>query len=138
MFYSIGVALPDRAFLRQVDCSMRPFDFRQTAALSNFFYYMSIVVTGSKIHSAVDSVRIITQGLLNDAHLFDKLLPVHRSQEAEAVDYIANGELVGGQLLVSQLYQQLDCKARFRELLLNPRQRQCQTVTLSLPKARKF
>src|SRR4030042_6524097 len=138
MCHSIVVPLPGRTFVRQVDCSMRHFDLGQTAALSNFFYYMSIAITGSKIHSAVSSVRIITQGLFNNAHRFDKLLPVHRAQEAEAVDAIANGELVGGQLLGFQLYQQFDCKARFRELLLNPRQRQCQTVTLSLPKARKF
>ena len=138
MCRSIVAAFPGRALVRQLDRFARHLAFGQPAALRYLLHDVTVAVTGGKIHLAVDAAGILTQGLLDNAHRLDELAPVHRPQKAEAADAVADGDLVGGLLLVLRLHQLLDRQAGLGEPLLNPGERQCQSGALSLQPARKF
>ena len=85
---------------------------------------MAIVVSGRKIHFAVDAAGIRAQFLFNQTHRFNELAPVHCRQKAETGDAIADRDLRGGLALGFRLNQLFDRQVRFRERLLNPGQRQ--------------
>ncbi len=73
---------------------------------------VAVAVAGREVHPAVEPARILAQRLLDDAHRLDELAPVHRAQEAQAADAVADRDLVAGLLLVFRLDQLLDREAR--------------------------
>ncbi len=112
--------------------------FGSPAALGDLLHYVTVAIPGGKIHLAVDSARILTQYLLDNAHRLDELAPVHRPQKSEAADAVADGNLIGGLLLVLRLHQLLNRQAGLGEPLLNPGERQGQSGALSLQPAGQF
>ncbi len=122
----------------QVDRHARHFAFGQSAALRHPLGCMAVAIAGGEIHPAIDAARILAQRLLDDAHGLDELAPIHRSQEPEAADAVADGDLIGGLLLVLRLDQLLDRQARFEESLLDPGQRQSQGGAPTLQTAREL
>src|SRR5438046_6025490 len=69
---------------------------------------MAVAIASAEIHPAVGSARIFTQRLLDDAHRFDELPPIHGQKEPQAADAVADGNLIGGLLLRCRLHQLLD------------------------------
>ena len=127
-----------RSLLRKLERYLRHLGFGQPAVFRGLFDDMAVAIAGCKIHPAVDSARIRTQSLFDDAHRFDEFAPVHRSQKTQAGNAVADRDLSGCLLLNFRLHHLLDCQVRLCEQLLDPRQRQCQCGTLSLQAARKF
>ena len=87
---------------------------------------VAVAVARGEIHRARRRRRILAQRLLDDAHRLDELAPVHRAEEAQAADAVADRDLVGGLLLGLRLHQLLDRQARLGEPLLDPGERQRQ------------
>ena len=112
--------------------------FGVRAALGDLLHDMAVAVTGSKIHLAIDAVRVRAQVLLDRAQRLDEGSPVHRPQETEAADTVAHGDLIGGLLLVLRLHQLLDRPPTFGKSLLDPGERQGQGGALPLQPARQF
>ena len=127
-----------RAFPGQVKRVARHLNFGKAAVFRDLLHHVPVAIPGGKIHPAVHPARIVAQGVLDPAHRFHELAPVHRPQEAETADAVADGHLVGGLLLVLRLNRLLDGQARLGEPLLDPRQRQGQGGTLALQSARQL
>ena len=127
-----------RALLRQVKGVARHLRFGIAAVFRDFLHHMSVTIPAGKIHPAVNPARIIPQDLLDSAHRFHELAPVHRPQKAETADAVADGHLVSGLLLVLRLNQLLNGQIRLGELLLDPGQWQGQSGTLALQSAHQF
>ena len=83
----------------------------QRAALGYVFHHVTVVVARDKIHFAVYAAGILAQRLFDHAHRLDELAPVHGSEKSETADSIADGNLVGGLLLVLRLHQLLNGQA---------------------------
>ena len=124
--------------MRELDRLARHLGFGQCAHPRRSFDDVTIAVAGGEIHLAVDAAGILAQLLLDRAHRLDEFAPVHRLQEAQAADAVADRHLVGRLLLVFRLDRQLDRLARLREQLLDPGQRQRQGGALPLQAAREF
>ena len=123
---------------RQLKRLARHLAFCQTALLRNLFSCMAVAIAARKFHAAVDAVRIRAQRALHDAQGLDELAPVHRTQNPEAADAVADGHLIGGLPLVLGLHQLANGQGRFGKSLLDPGQRQCQRGTATLQPAREF
>ena len=106
--------------------------------LGDFFYLMPIAVARGKIHVGIHLHGVRAQDPLNHTHVFDKLAPVRRAQEAQATDRVTDRHLISGLLLISRLNELFYGQIRFCQMLLNPGQRKCQRCTLSLQTTRKF
>ncbi len=111
---------------RQLDRLAGHLALRQAALLRYLFRCMAVAIAGGKIHPAIDAARIVEQRPLDDAHGLDELAPVDRAQNPKTADAVADGDLVGGLLLILRLHHALDRQARLGESLLDPGQRQCQ------------
>ena len=61
--------------------------------------HVPVAVARGEIHARVDAGRVLAQRLLDDAQRLDELAPVHRAEEAQAADAVADRDLVGGLLL---------------------------------------
>src|ERR1039457_7213209 len=85
---------------------------------------MAVAIAGEEIHVAVHPSRIKEQRLLDLAGRLDKLAPVQRAQQAQAIDSMTDGDLVRGLILALDLDQLLDGKSLVREPLLKPGPRQ--------------
>src|SRR3989344_3612701 len=114
-----------RALVGKLNRLARHPAFGQPAALRYLFHDMSVAVTGWEIHLAVNSARVLTQGPLDVTHRLHERTPVHRVQETEATDAVADGDLISGLYLVLRLHQLLDRQAGLGESLLNPGERHC-------------
>src|SRR5512145_2698221 len=99
---------------------------------------MAVAIASGEIHPAIDAVRVLEQRLLDDAQGLDELAPINRAQNPEAADAVAEGDLVGGLLLVLRMDRLLDGQAQIRESLLDPGQRQRQGGAPPLQAAREF
>ena len=97
-----------RAVVRELDRLARHVAFRQAASFRDLLDDVPVPVAGREIHPAVEPARILPQLVLDDAHRFDELAPVHRPQEAQAADRVADRNLVAGLLLRFRLHQLLD------------------------------
>ena len=107
----------------QLDRGARHFAFREPAAPRHPLHNVTVVVTGGKIHLAVDFTGILTQCLLDHAHRLDELAPVHRAQKPKTADAVADGDLVDGLLLGFRLHQLFNRLPRLGEPLLDPGER---------------
>ena len=129
---------PGRALAGQQDRLARHDDFVQPASLRDLLDTVAVAVAGGEIHPAVRSPRVLAQNLVDGAHRLDEGAPVHRSQEPEAADAVADGNLVGGLLLVLRPHQLLDRQVGLGKPLFDPGERQRQRGALSLQPAREF
>src|SRR6266550_4923480 len=120
------------ARLGQLDRLRSDLRFCQATLLGDALDRVTITVAGRKLHRAINVLRILTQYSLDDADAFDEITPVDRAQEAKTADAVADRDLVRRLLLVLRLHQLFDRQVRFREPLLDPRQRKSQRRTLSL------
>ena len=127
-----------RALVRQLDRFARDVAFRQAAHLCEFFDGVPVAVARREIHRRVNPDRVFAQFLFDHAHRFDELAPVHRPQEAQAADAVADGDLARGLALRFHLDQVLYRHAFFGEPLLYPCQRQREGRALSLQAPREF
>ena len=127
-----------RVPLRKLNRCARHRTLGQATVLRRLLDDVAIAITRGKIHPAVNAADVLTQDLLDRAHGLDKLAPVHRAEQAETRDAVADGNLVGGLALVLRLDQLLDRRAGFRKALLNPGERQGQGGALPLQPARQF
>ena len=130
--------VPGRALAGQQDRLARHDGFVQTASLRDLLDTVAVAVAGGEIHPAVRSPRVLAQYLVDGAHRLDECAPVHRSQEPKAADAVADGNLVGGLLLVLRPHQLLDRQAGLGKPLFDPGERQRQGGALSLQSAREF
>ncbi len=122
----------------QLDRVTRHFLFGHPAVLRDLLHDMAVAIAGGELHPPVHPARIVAQDPLDHAHGLDELAPVHRTQGAQTADAVADGDLIGGLLLVLDLDQLLDRQAGLGELLLDPGQRQGQGGTLALKTARQL
>ena len=97
-----------------------------------------VLVARREIHPPVEPARVGAQCRLDPARRLDELAPVHRSEEPQAADRVADRDLCGGLHLGFGMHQLLDRVARLGEALLDPRQRQRQGCALSLQPARQL
>ena len=104
MCRSIIVAVTGRAGLRKLDGFFRHITFGQAALFRDLLHDMAIAITRGKIHHAVNGSGILPQFFLGDAQRLDEFAPVLCPQEPEAADAVADGDLIGGLLLVSRLH----------------------------------
>ncbi len=138
MRLAIVRSVPGRGLNGQPDRLARHIGFVQTAPLRDLLDNMAVAVTGGEVHPAVCSPRVLAQSLLDGAHRLDECAPVHRPQEPEAGDAVADGNLVGGFLLVLRPHQLLDRQAGLGKPLFDPGERQCKRGALSLKPAGEF
>ena len=82
MCRAIVAAFLGRALARKLDRFGRHLALGKQAALRYLFHYVTVAITGGKIHLAVNATRILTQGLLDNAHRLDELAPVGSVEEA--------------------------------------------------------
>ena len=87
---------------------------------------VAIAVARRKVHPAINTAGVLEQGLLDDTLRLDKFLPIHRTEDTQAADAVADRHLVGGLQLVLGLNQLRDAQTGFRQVLLDPGQRQRQ------------
>src|SRR5207344_2931585 len=114
---SAGSARGGRIFVRELDRLPRDFAFGQPAALGDLLDDVPIAVARPEIHPGVDSAGILAQLLFDRAHRLDEIAPVHRAQETEAADRIADRDLHARLLLRSHLHHLLDREPRLRQAL---------------------
>ena len=134
----VVAAFLSRSLMRQLDRFMRHLALRVGAVLRRPLHGVAAVITGGKVHLVVDVGRVLTQGLLDGAHRFDELAPVHRAQGTEAADAVAHRDLVGRLLLVLRAHQLLDGQASLGQSLFNPGERHGQSGALALQTAREL
>ena len=113
----------------------RHFRLAVQATSREAFHHVSILVARGEVHRGIDACRIVAQHLLDNAHRFDELAPVHRRQGAQAANAVADGHLVGGLLLCLQLHQILDALPGFHQPVFDPVERHRQRGALSLQAA---
>ena len=109
--------------------------------LGGFFDSVAISVARREIHFAIDvrvgrfATRVIAQGLFDHAESFDKLPPIHRRQETQTADAIAERDLIGCLLLALNLHQLLDGNCPVGQLVFEPHQRQGHRVRVLVKSA---
>jgi hypothetical protein len=138
MCRSIVRSVPGRDLPGQQVRLARHIDFVPTAPLRDLLDNVAVAVAGGEIHTAVGSRRVLAQYLVDGAHHLDERAPVHRCQEPKAADAVADGNLVGGLLLVLRPHQLLDRQTELGKPLFDPGERQCQGGALSLQSAGEF
>ncbi len=121
-----------RRRLRQLNHLAGHPSLRQSALFGDLFYGMAVAVASGKFHSAVSAGWILPQGLLDDTLTLDELTPFQCAEQSQAADAVADGDLIGGLLLVLGLHQLGDGQAHFGEALLDPGQRQGQRGAVAL------
>ncbi|MNS10494.1 hypothetical protein D3C72_420120 [compost metagenome] len=57
---------------------------------------VTIVIARIEVHQRVNACRVLAQRLLDDAHGLGKIRPVGFTQQTQARDAIAHGQLAGG------------------------------------------
>ena len=99
---------------------------------------MAVAIAAFKIHQRIRARRIGAQGVFNDAAALDKSLPIHRAQEAQTADAIADRNLICRLVLGRELKDLSDGLTTFREALLKPRRRNRQRRALGLQARGEF
>ena len=56
---------------------------------------MPIVIAGGEVHARVDAGRVLAQHLFHATHVLDELAPIGGREHAQAVDAVADGNLLG-------------------------------------------
>ena len=120
---------------RELDRLARELGFGQRASLGHLLDRMAVAVASREVHSRVDIRRVFAQGLLDEAQGLDELAPVHRPEQAQAADAVADRDLRGGLVLRFGLHHLLDVLVRLGEALLDPGQRQCECGAAALQAA---
>ena len=120
----------DGAHLGQTDRLACHFALRQRAASRDGLHGAAVVVPCGGVHPWVDAGGVLAQGLLDRAHALHELAPVHRIEDAQAADAVADGNLVGRLLLVLCVHQLLDGQIGLEKPLLEPREWQGQAESL--------
>ena len=99
---------------------------------------VAIAVARDEIHSGIHFGRIGPKRLLGDAHRLDKFSPIHRAQEAQAADTIADGDLIGRLCLIVRPLQLLARQALFGETVFHPAMDGRQRGTVALQSSAEF
>ena len=111
---------PTGIFAGQINGTIRHFQLGKLAMAGDAFHGVPVKIARGKIHFGINSCRIGAQHLLDHALVFDKLLPVHRIQETEAADAVADGHLRGCLMLAFALHQLCNRQALRRQPFLDP------------------
>ena len=85
--------------LGQLDGLLRHLRLPELALAGNGLDRMAIAIAGMKIHVPINLGGVEAQRLIHLAHGLDKLAPVQGAQEAQAIDGVTDGDLVGGLVL---------------------------------------
>ena len=115
----------------QLDGLLSDLCLRELALAGDGFDRMAIAIAGRKIHRAVNVSGVGAQDLLDDAQALHKFLPVHRAQETQAGDAVADRNLIRSLILAFHLDQLLDGQPLFHQPLLQPAAREMQHRALS-------
>ena len=102
------------------------------------FDRMAVAIAGRKIHPAINVGRVGAQGVLDVTQGLHELLPVHRAQETETRDTVADGNLIGRLVLAFQMDQLFDRQPLFDQPLVEPAAREIQHRTLPRQPLTKF
>jgi hypothetical protein len=116
--------------LGQTDRLARHLALRERAASRDGLHGAAVMVPRGGVHPWVDAGGILAQGLLDRAHALHELAPVHRIEDAQAADAVADGNLVGRLLLVLRMHQLLDGQIGLEKSLLEPSEGQGQAESL--------
>ncbi len=108
----------------QLDGLLRHLRLLEPAVAGNGLDRMAIAIAGEEIHLPVNLGGVEAQRPIDLAHGLDKLAPVQGAQEAQTVDGVTDGDLVGGLVLAFEADQFLDGKSLVREPVLQPGPRQ--------------
>ena len=114
----------------QLDGALRDFRFGQLTVAGQKLDGMPAAITRGKIHQAVNISRIGKQSRLDQTQAFHELFPVHRAQETQTGDAVADGNLVGGLILTVQLDELFDGQTLLAQPLFEPAAREMQHRTL--------
>ena len=127
-----------RVVTRQLQRGVGDFKFAELALARDLLGDVAIAIAGGEIHLPIGAIGIGAQRLLDDAHGFDKLAPIHHCQETQAADAVADGHLVGGLLLVLGLHHLFDRQIAVGQPLLQPVQRHRERRTAALQSPHQF
>ncbi len=129
---------PGLGLVRKLDRLARNLDLGQAAEAREALHHVPVPVARGEIHRRIDRIGILAQLLLHRAHAFDELAPVHRAEEPQAADAVADRHLVGRLALRFRMDELLDGRAGFGEALFDPRERQRKRGALTLQAAREL
>ena len=79
-----------------------------------------VAVPRGEIHPGIHRSWIPAEGVLDRAQVLDEIAPVHRAEEPEAGDAVADGDLVCGLVPAFQLHQQFNGESMFGQPLFEP------------------
>ena len=105
MCLAAGCAFAGVGFAREFDGLAGYLAFGQRTGLCQPFDGVPVAVAGGEVHLAVDSGRVLPQRLLDQTHSFDEFPPIGGTQESQALNGVADGNLVAGLLLILKLDQ---------------------------------
>jgi len=108
---SVVPACPFRARSRQLDGPSSHRVFGQAAGLGHFLDHMAVAVPAGEIHDDIGGPRVRSQDPLGHAHGLDEFAPVQGSQQTQAANTVADGDLVGRLLLVPGAHQLFNAQA---------------------------
>src|SRR5687768_13776272 len=78
-------------------------EFRQLAAAGEPLESLSAAVPGLEVLPRVDAARVVAQLFFDHADRFEEIGPVEHIEQAKTGDAVADGDLVGGLLMVLAL-----------------------------------
>jgi hypothetical protein len=99
---------------------------------------LAVLVTRREVHRGIDAGRVAAQRLLDDRQPLDEVAPVHRAEQAQAADAVADRHLGGRLALRLQLHELLGRLVALGQPLLDPRQRQRQRGAQAVQPARQL
>jgi hypothetical protein len=117
---------------------VRDLALAERAVLRDRLDHVAIAIARGEIHPSVQAGRVAAQLELDDADALEELAPVHRAEEPQAADGVADGDLEARLLLRVGLHQLLDRHAGLRQALLDPREGQGKRGALPLQPARQL
>ena len=116
----------------------RHFLFGQAAAVRQVLYGVPVTVARGEGHAGIGAGRVPPQFPLHHAQAFHKFVPVCDLQEAQALDGVGDGDLVGGLLVVGRLDKPLYGLALLGELLFQPDDREVEGGALPVQPPHEF
>ncbi len=127
-----------RCRLRQLQHARGHRVFAGAAAPRQQLDAVPVAVAGLEIHLRVGAMRIAAQMRLDHAQLFDEIAPVHRRQQTQAGDAVADRDLIGGLLLAFRMHHLVDALAAVGQPLLDPGHRHRQHPAAPVQRAHQF
>jgi hypothetical protein len=99
---------------------------------------MAVGIARAEVHLRIHAGRVFAQHLLDARERFNEVAPVHRTQQAQAADAVADRHLCCRLALRFQLHQLVDRLVAFGQALLGPAQGQFQRGAAAVQAPRQF